>query len=566
VKEAGSKGRRLRCGRLAGLALLAAATDVFADDAGDHLNVRPVPVPSHLPSKPQAGFELPPVVPMPIPNGPQAGASVPIRSIIFEGNTAIATETLAATAAPYLGRRVTAGELADLRNQLTRLYIERGYVNSGAVIGADAYSNGALTVKIVEGRLQETRLQGMEGLHDAYVADRLATASPLNVNALQERFQLLLADPLFARLNARLLPGSEPGKAILDVDVTRAQPYQLSLVANNYLPPSIGSGAVAATGGVRNVTGYGDALDFMLQDGYQAGSGNRYSLAWSLPLNARGTTMAVRIDHGRSSVLEEPMAPLDIKSTIDSREFEVGQVLVEDLKQKLGLGLVHSERKNQTTLLGVPYSFVSGEPNGLSKVRAWRFWQEYVRRSATQVLALRSTFSRGTTNMMPPDPALPAAVTQPDRAYGAWLGQLQYAHRVMDNGAQVVVRAALQETGNRLTPLERMSIGGVNTVRGYRENALVRDTGSIASIEFHYPAPVGDGHALTLIPFLDHGAGRNIGESRESLRSAGVALNWRYRGFVIDFAKGWRLTDSPSATSGNLQDRGVHLQVRYNLL
>jgi hemolysin activation/secretion protein len=551
---------------LAALWLLAATAHAVADEAGDHLNVRPVPTPNYLPSTPQAGFVLPPVAPLPSSGGSQAGATIPLHSIVFAGNTAIASETLAAAAAPYLGRRVSTGELADLRNRLTRLYIDAGYLNSGAVIGADAYNDGTLTVKIVEGRLQEIRLQGMEGLHDAYVADRLATVAPLNVNALQERFQLLLADPLFARLNARLLPGSEPGKAILDVDVTRARPYQLSVAANNYLPPSIGSGALAASGEIRNLTGYGDALSLMLQDGYQAGSGNRYSVAWGLPLNARGTAMAVRLDHGRSSVLEEPMAPLDIKSTIDSRELEVSQVVVEDLKQKLGLGLVHSERKNQTTLLGVPYSFVAGEPNGLSKVRAWRFWQEYVRRSETQVLALRSTFSRGTTNMMPPAPGLPAAVAQPDRTYGAWLGQLQYAHRVMDNGAQVVVRAALQETGDRLTPLERMAIGGVNTVRGYRENALVRDTGRIASVEFHYPALTGDGHALTLIPFFDHGAGRNIGEPRESLRSAGLALNWRYRDFVVDFARGWRLTNSPSAASGNLQDRGIHLQVRYNLL
>ena len=64
---------------------------------------------------------------------------------------------------------------------------------------------------------------------------------------LQDRFRLLLADPLFQRLNVRLQPGDAPGRALLDVDVTPARSWQVSAFANNHVAPAVGSTRVVRT-------------------------------------------------------------------------------------------------------------------------------------------------------------------------------------------------------------------------------------------------------------------------------------------------------------------------------
>ncbi|MGZ8219962.1 hypothetical protein [Methylomagnum sp.] len=66
---------------------------------------------------------------------------------------------------------------------------------------------------------------------------------PLNLKALEGRFQLLPSDPLVSRMNGRILPGASPGHGILDVEVARARPHRLSFFGDNFRPPSIGAEA-----------------------------------------------------------------------------------------------------------------------------------------------------------------------------------------------------------------------------------------------------------------------------------------------------------------------------------
>ena len=337
-------------------------------------------------------FALPPV--------PEAAAAerdrrpVRVDRIEFAGNRAIATAELARIAAPYAGKVVTVGELEELRQKLSRHYVERGYINSGALLDADAYRDGTLTYRIVEGRLAAIRLAGLDGLRESYVADRLGDDpnAPLNIDRLRERFALLLNDPLFERMNARLSPGAQAGEALLDIDVQRARPYQLTAAWNNYRPPSIGERSLELSGWLRNLTGYGDVLEAELQNATEDSSGARLRLDWQLPLNAAGSFLTLKFEKGQSAVIEEPMRSLDIESRIDSKTLGLGQVIHESLRQRLSLGLDYQDRENRTRLLGEPFSFIPGEPDGVTRSTAWRFWQEYAYRTESRVLALRSTF------------------------------------------------------------------------------------------------------------------------------------------------------------------------------
>ena len=543
--------------------LLAQATP--GSEAADRPSAHPLGPPGFLPQKPAEAFTLPPLRLEPLEADRVSGASMEIKSYQFEGNTVFSDAELQGMAAPFAGRIVSASELEDLRQMLTRAYIERGYINSGAVIPEGALKDGVLRFQIIEGRLEDMRLKGMERLRDDYVRDRLARgATPLNVNVLQENFRLLLSDPLFTKMDARLLPGSEPGRAILDLDVTRARPYQLSVFANNYRPPSIGSEAAGVSGMVRNLSGYGDVLDASWQSSIKTGGGARYGLGWNLPLNNRGTSLQVRFDHGRSAVIEEPLNLVDIKSTLDSREVGISQALIEELQRKLSLGLTYALRENRTTLLGQPFSFIPGEPSGVTKLSVWRLWQDYVRRQEQQVYALRSTFSFGHNNI---EQIADSTSTQPARNFLVWLGQSQYSRRVLDAGAQILVRADVQRARDPLLPLERMAVGGVNTARGYRENQMVRDNGYRASVEYQHPlmGSVDARESLTLGPFLDYGAAWNIGETRDRIRSAGLAVHWRWQRFTADLVAAKRLVTVPTPAQSTLQDHGIQFELRYDV-
>lgn len=492
----------------------------------------------------------------------------PVQQFVFEGATVIGEAELQAIARPYLGRPLMAADLEELRMAITRQLVERGYVNSGAVIPESAWGDGRFRFLIVAGRLSEVRVQGQGRLREAYIGERLAGSSDevFNVNTLQQRFQRMLADPLIARMNARIVPGTALGEAALEVEVTRARPYKLALLANNHRPPSVGEAGAGITGTVWNLSGWGDAFDLTA---IGSEGSERWGTGWTVPLPRLRTLFSLRYDRGDTSVVEEPVASIDVVSRVRSLDIGVLHPLVDTLAQRLALGLTWSRRDSRSTLLGEPFSFTPGEPDGVSRLQAWRLTQEYVRRDAAQTLALRSTFSWGRNNIQPePDPGMAA----PARRYAFWLGQAQLARRLDAlPGAQLVLKATLQHSRDRLLPLERLAVGGVASVRGYRENQLVRDQGIVGSVELQLPLLDGADkdsdrdRRITLIPFADGGRARNLGEPAASLGSAGLAIDARFGGLGLELAAAKRLRSVPAAARRTLQDRGVHLQVRYEL-
>jgi hemolysin activation/secretion protein len=523
-------------------------------------NPRPLETPTYLPQTPDKTFELPPVKELP-PTPDASGPTLEIKSVTFEGNAAIATSELERVAAPYVQRPVTRIELEQLRERISRYYLERGYVNSGAMLPDDFYRDGVVRLQIIEGRIEDIHLTGMGRLRDEYVRERLIDSDEVfNVNVLQERFRLLLTDPLFGKINARLQPGSKLGLATLNLDVTRARAWDLAVFGNNYRSPSVGAEALGATGRVRDLTGLGDAFDASVQGGNR--DNLRYGLGWTVPLSTR-THLRLRYDNGKSNVLEEPLETLDIKSELVSEEIGISHTFIETTRRSFSIGLSFTRRKNSTELLGEPFSFVPGEATGTSKIDAWRFDQDFVQRWEKQAFALRSTFTFGKTNTVA-DAQFEDIV--PPKRYAFWLGQMQFTRRVFEGGGDLLLRANMQYSRDRLVSLERFAIGGVSSVRGYRENQAVRDQGFSTSIEFRYPIfdRPANRHRVTLIPFVDYGEAKNKGEERQELASIGLGLNYQLGGLSADLFYGKRLIEPDVKSQGDLQDDGIHFQLRYD--
>jgi len=484
-----------------------------------------------------------------------------LRHVSYTGASVIDEAELQALAQPLLNRPLRWTDLEELRQRVTRMYIARGYVSSGARLDDSRLAEGVLQVRVIEGRIDQWRMQGLGRLSPAYVQARLARAGePLDVNQLQERMHLLLADPLFDRLNLRLSPGAEPGQAVLEVDATRAPVWDLTLWAHNHQAPATGSRAAGATAALRNFTGWGDAL--MLTLGHSHGS-DQGELGATVPLAAGRTLAHLRLAQGDSSVTEEPLQALGIASRVRTREAGLSHPVIDDARQRLVLGVLYTAREHRSTLDGEPFSFVAGESTGTTRTRTWRFTQELTLRREAVVAALRSTFAGGRNNLA--EPALLAE--QAPRHYRYWQGQAQVALGSGRGGAPWQLRALAQIGRDRLVPLEQLSLGGRGTVRGYRENQLVRDTGWAIGLEHHHALWGGaaDRRRLTLVPFIDAGRARDRGAPATRLASAGLGLVAAWDGWEAELFYGRRLEDPPVDTHGDLQDRGIHFSLRYRL-
>jgi hemolysin activation/secretion protein len=490
-----------------------------------------------------------------------------VREVRLTGNTAISAQELATVTAPYTNRDLTSEDLEALRLALTHYYINKGYINSGAIIPDQTVTDGVVTLRIIEGELSRVEVIGNERLRASYIQNRLAldAGPPVNLNALQRRLQLLQQDPLIQQLNAELSPGIGPGDSILHVRVHERLPYSVWMGFNNYQSPTVGAERGLLSLEHRNLTGYGDSLSVTYAG--SEGVNPQLDAFYTFPLTARDTTVTLEYRKNDFTAIEEPFDPLDIDSHSDIYGFTVRHPVYRTPTQEFAFALTGEHLENEQSLLGTPFSFSPGVKNGKSKVTALRWAMEWIDRSPTRVIAARSRFSLGldlwdaTTN----------PTKLPDGRFFSWLGQFQWAQRWGARNIQTLMRMDLQLANEPLLPLEQIAVGGRFSVRGYRENRLVRDNAFVASLEGGIPVISNQRWADTvqLVPFFDFGTAWNTTiatPSPRTLASVGVGLRWaltipRPIPWSPQFEIYWGLPLRHATTSGgDLQDMGIHLQ------
>lgn len=460
---------------------------------------------------------------------PGVSPQVFIREVRLTGNTVFSGEQLAEVTSRYTNRYLTSEDLEALRQALTLFYIQRGYLNSGAVIPDQKVRDGVVELRIVEGRLTGIAVTGNERLSTAYLTERLALGAgpPFNVNELQDRIQILLQGPFVERINGQIEPGDRPGEARLRAAVAETAPYRLSIGADTDLSPSLGEARGVLRGQLLSPLGLGDILtaEVALADGLQD-----YTIDYAVPLTARDLTFNVYYERTTSDVVEDPLSDLDIEGDTSTLAFRLSQPVYQTSRDQLTLAAGLDVRESETSLLGRGFPFSDGvEPDGKSSVTVLRFIQEWLSRSADQVLAARSTFSLGID-------AFDATINggdAPDGRFFAWLGQLQWARRLGETDSQLVFRLQGQLTSDPLLPLEQFAVGGLWSVRGYPTNALVRDQGFATGLELRVPVLYREDGAplLQLVPFVDAGGAWYKGRGGDTpdpttIASAGLGLRF----------------------------------------
>jgi hemolysin activation/secretion protein len=487
-----------------------------------------------LPQAPPAGAILPPfTIPEPSEAELVPGIRVFVRKIQITGSTVFTSEQFSPLIAPYLDKEVTSEDLEALRVALTRLYVNRGYVNSGAILPDQTVADGVISYQIIEGKLSDTQIHGNRWLRAQYYRDRVALSArpPLNVDTLQERLQLLLEDPRIERLNAELKPGATPADATLDVRVEERSPFQVTFDFDNYQAPSVGAQRGVVTVEDLSLTGNADPLS--LSYGRSRGLDPLLELSYLIPITAHDTSLGFQYRRNDITVVEAPFEPLDIRSSSETYTLSLRQPIYRTPSTLIALELLGERSGLQTSVSGIPFSLEDGAVGGRSAVTAVRFAQELVYRTRSEVIAARSRFSVGLD-------ALGSTVhndDKPDSRFFSWLGQFQYVRqlgifeRLGIPETQLIFRSDLQLTNQPLLTLEQIALGGRYTVRGYPQNALVRDNAFITSVEARIPIirnrPWAD--YVELAPFFDYGRGWNSGRDSQAtfnLSGIGVGLRW----------------------------------------
>lgn len=491
-----------------------------------------------------------------------------------------------------LNQATDAGRAVALVQLINRAFLSAGFVNSGLLVEPGS-PPGVLTLRLVHGRLTAPDAAGnavrvtwaeggSRGLDPDYVRDRLPSARrrPLSAVELEHDFRLLTEDPALRTVNAQLRPGAAPGEASLALTVLPRERADFYISAGNSRSPSVGGERVALGGYFRNALFSGDLLSAEggLTRGVVDASG-----AYSTYLFDPATTLNLQGSYNEAAVIDLPLVPLDIHTRdMGGQVSLMRQLLREPLtpagearwspSQSLSAGIGVSHRRQESFLLGQPFSFAPGSVNGRAEYTALRLLGDYVVRSVDQVFAASATGTIGLAGTRSNQPL----TLSPDPNFVSLLVQLNYARRLAQNGLELRARLTGQVASSILYSAERLGIGGEASVRGYRETLLLADTGAVGSVEIAYPFSLSgvdgprrrfDWGAFSISAFADAAYARTAEDPQPNpdfIASVGASLAWQpAEGLSLRATYGHALVDIVANPSGmrDLQDRGFHFRL-----
>ncbi|MGK7895935.1 MAG: ShlB/FhaC/HecB family hemolysin secretion/activation protein [Xenococcus sp. (in: cyanobacteria)] len=539
--------------------------------------IEPLEIPKQKPES-EIPLELnPPEIPS-LPETPKIPQTITVKKFEFIGNTAFSDEELAKTVAEFINRPISFAELLQIEEIIKNKYTagcqgdtnEPCYINSGAFIPANqtfAKDGAIVQVQIVEGSIEQINITGLKRLNQSYVRSRIqkGISQPLERQELLDQLQILQLDPLIQNFSANLTAGSRPEKSILEINVIEADSFAIDLFTNNGRAPSVGTWRRGFRINEGNLLGIGDRIfgEYTNTDG-----SNKIDLGYFIPLNASNTTINIAGGINDTEVVEEPFDRLDIEGDSFNIEFGLRQPILRTPEQELALGITGSRQESKTKLLGENFPISSGaDDNGETRISALRFYQEYTKRTLEDVFAIRSQLNIGLD-------VFDATVNDdqlPDSRFFAWRGQGQYVRRLAQDSL-LVMRSDLQLAATNLVPLEQFSVGGLDSVRGYRQDAILTDNGFFASAEVRLPilrAQTVEG-ILQITPFFDFGVGWNSSDDADpedqTFIGLGLGLQWIMgEQFSARLDYGIPLIDVEDSDE-TLQENGLYFSINYSPL
>ncbi|TAF70273.1 MAG: ShlB/FhaC/HecB family hemolysin secretion/activation protein [Oscillatoriales cyanobacterium] len=491
----------------------------------------------------------------------EAIEAISVTNFRFIGNTVFSQKTLEQEIIKKILKldnntnRITFTQLQQLISEVTKLYNQKGYINSFAYIPTTSEepnqrlqnrgAAGEVIVKIVEGGLESIRVRrktGKQRLNLNYICSRLAIASqPLQTSRLLDALRLLQLDPLIKNISAELIPGSQFHRSALEVKFEEEKTFSAALLLDNRRAPSIGSFRRQLQLTEANLLGKGDGLSLAYTN---TDGSNAFDLSYTLPLNPQNGTINLSAGVTDNRVIEKPFEKVDITAAAQYFDLTLRQPVLRNPRQELALGVTATRRESGTSILGEDFPLSAGaDAKGRTGIFAVRFFQDLGAFNAT------------------------VNSEAPDSRFLAWRGQGQWIRRFRRD-TFLVAKTDVQLANRTLLPLEQFGIGGGNSVRGYRQDILLADNGISASAELRFPI-VGRSDrglgVLQIAPFVDAGTVWNSSgienSERQFLMSVGTGLRWELGDTMsANFYWGIPLVDVNSRGT-TWQEKGLHFSV-----
>ena len=422
-----------------------------------------------------------------------------------------------AITAPYENTCVDVIGIQTLLSEITKFYIDHGYVASRAYLPAQDLSTGTLRIQVVEGKIGQVILdEESKGSANLVTAFPMKPGKDLNLRDFEQGLdQVNRLQSNNATLE--LVPGAQVGESVVMIRNQPSKRWHMNVTGDNYGTTTTGRAQVGATLGVDNLLGLNDYIsiterpsDWPFTDSDKQSSAT--TGIFSLPFRYTTFTMGYTYSNYDSTLPTPGGVSLALSGDNQAAFATIDHVLYRDQDSRLtaNLGATRKTANNYVddTKLDVSSRTLTVMDVGLN------YSTVLVGGSANASVG----YSRGLDIFGAMDDTSGLPDTAPRAQFSKLTASAGYYRpfELWEQSFSVSTQVSGQYALDTLYGSEQVSVGGIYTVRGFYEEVLAGDHGAYWRNDLAWNKPVGSvfGYDAMLKPYIGVDAG--FVDARES--------------------------------------------------
>lgn len=422
------------------------------------------------------------------PTAPIDTRCFPIKNIELSGADALAAGERAEVIKPYIGQCLGVPQLNEVLKVITDRYLAKGLVTSRAYLPQQGLSSGNLKIQVVEGKLE-----GLIGADGSGITDRQLvmsfpgkTGELLNLRDIEQMVDQLNRLPS-NQAQMELTPGTAVGGSTVLIKNAPQKPWRASLSRNNEGQKATGEQQWGTTLDWDNPLGLADQL--MLRGGHDAVSDHHrtshnemfyYNLPWGW--------WNVSYTYSQSEYRSQAEANgFNFKQTGDTQnhQLRIERVIHRDAvsKTSLNTGLAYLRTNNyiEDSQLALSSNRLSEAQFGINHGR--RIGSAFVNLDLGMQNGIGAFDAQSNHDLKP---------GQPDARYRKYTATLSYLQSFKVWGESLTFSSLMtgQRSEDPLFSPQRLSLGGLSSIRGYKDQSLTGDSGGYWRNDLRWRRPV----------------------------------------------------------------------------
>ena len=434
-----------------------------------------------------------------------------LKKIVTDASAVLTDAELDAIIKPYEGKQVQLNDIYAIVDKINALYNDKGYVTCRAFLPPQTITDGTVKLLLVEGRTGSTIVNNNKYTKTKYITNRMHLAKGEIANIKQLNKDLLLFNATNStQLRIMMKAGTEPGTT--DYEITAYEPMRdtWTIFEDNAGSDTSGEYRTGLFFNTKSLSGHCDALSLgtVISEGTKAAN-----VMYSRSLGRSGTKMNLVYSTNAVEVVKGDYEDM-IKGHANSYAIGFTQPIVVNETTRTELSLDYNRQNSKTDFMpaGTRFNIVDDSVQDFSLGFAMTNY------GSSHVFYQKHSYVRGYSESTPDMSA------QNSQNFGFYKFNAMY-QKLYKAGQMWSLRADAQWSGSEgMVSSRQFYMGGMYSVRGYKENYLGGDSGFTFSAEYAVPVINKNTSAFT---FFDYGHVYGNGQSDDQhnvLSSVGLGI------------------------------------------